>query len=262
MTKTAALPMYDFPHLRPHTDSLWQGIRAEFGKIGYETGSTLNRSIGVKDLWASPNLGFAQTCGLPYVGGLRGNVSLIGTPDYGIIPDQPGWYNSVVIARSSDSRAKLADFSGATLAYNGADSQSGLYALMFELQTIFGSAPFFGRCDKSGGHVFSAKAVAEGSADIAAIDAVTWRYLLQSAPETRQLKVLQTTAPSPGLPYIAAKNANALTNAVETAIANLPIADKAALGLKGFWRSKPEDYNMIAARAAVSAAIIDAHNIF
>jgi len=263
MKMIAALQMYDFPHLRPHTDTLWQGIRAAFGKIGYDAGDTLNRSIGTAELWHSPNLGFAQTCGLPYVSGLRGMVTLIGTPDYGILPDQPGWYNSVIIARKTDSKAALADFAGAKFAYNGTNSQSGLLAIMFEIQKNFGNAPFFGSCQKSGEHAQSVQAVIEGRADIAAIDAVTWRYLQQSVPKTRQLKVLQSTAPTPGLPYISAlrDGSEALTNAVNTAITNLPSTSKTALGLKGFWRSTPEDYDIIAERAIRSAAVIAAHGI-
>ncbi|NOR62411.1 MAG: PhnD/SsuA/transferrin family substrate-binding protein [Rhodobacteraceae bacterium] len=263
MSRIAALPMYDFPHLRPHTDGLWQSIRSEFQKIGFESEHALNRDLSPALLWAHPNLGFTQTCGLPYVNGLRGNATLIGTPDYGIHPGKPGWYNSVIIARQSDKRMALAEFVGAEFAYNGANSQSGLFAIMFELQDSHGNARFFGSCVKSGGHALSVKAVAEGRADIAAIDAVTWRYLQQSAPETSQLKVLHATAPSPGLPYISGKPERSfpLADAVEVAIKNLPDAHKNALGLKGFWRAKPEDYDIIAARAKLAAPIMAAHGI-
>lgn len=263
MSKIAALQMYDFPYLRAHTDNLWQSIWTEFQKIGFETESKLNRSIGTKELWTSPNLGFAQTCGLPYVSGLRGKVGLIGTPDYGIIPDRPGWYNSVIIARKSDFRSNLSEFLGATFAYNGANSQSGLFAMMFELQAQFGNTRFFGTCKKSGGHTFSANAVIEGHADIAALDAVTWQYLQNALPDINQLKVLQSTTPNPGLPYISAQftDAESLANAVETAIETLSPADKTPLGLKGIWRAHPEDYDIIAERAALCTAVIAAHSI-
>ena len=263
MSRIAALPMYDFPYLRADTDALWQSIRSEFQKIEFETARALNRDLNPPNLWAHPNLGFAQTCGLPYISGLRGTVTLIGTPDYGILPDKPGWYNSVIIARQNDKRMALAEFTGANFAYNGANSQSGLFAIMFELQASLGDERFFGSCQKSGSHALSVKAVAEGRADIAAIDAVTWRYLQQVAPETNQLKVLHATAASPGLPYISGKPERrfSLVTAVEAAIKDLPDANKKALGLKGFWRAKPEDYGIIAARAKRAASIVAAHGI-
>ncbi len=260
MSHIAALPMYDFPHLRPHTNALWQSIRAEFRKIGFETSGALNRKLGQTALWAHPNLGFAQTCGLPYVSGLRGHVSLIGTPNFGIIPDKPGWYNSVIIARQSDKRKALADFAGAQFAYNSANSQSGLFAIMQTLQADFGGAAFFSHCQKTGAHMQSAKAVADGRADIAAIDAVSWRYLQMFLPETHQLKVLQATAANPGLPYISGRESS-LANAVETAISILPDTHKKPLGLKGLWHAKPEDYDIIDRRATLAAPIIAAHGI-
>lgn len=45
----------------------------------------------------------------------------------------------------------------------------------------------------------------EGEADIAAIDCVTFGYLLQESPDSVQgIKVLQYSASSPGLPLISA----------------------------------------------------------
>ena len=263
MSKIAALPMYNQPHLRAHNDELWRCIREKFQTIGFATEAMLDRGINTSTLWNSPNLGFAQTCGLPYVSSLRGKVSLLGTPDYGIISGQPGWYHSLIIARQSDSRATLAIFDGATFAYNDANSQSGLYALMYELQAQIGSESFFGKCLKSGSHVNSALAVIESRADIAAIDAVTWRYIQTAVPDVALLKVIGATAPNPGLPYITAlqEHTEVLSNAVTKAIKTLPQASKQALGLKGFWHARPEDYDIIATRAKCSAAVITAHGI-
>ena len=263
MSKPAALPMYDLAGIRSSTDALWRGIRSEFAKIGFDADRTLDRQSDITRLWSDPDLGLSQTCGLPYATTLRDKVTLIGTPDYGILPDQPGWYNSVIIARNNDSRGDLKDFAGATFAYNGANSQSGLYAIMFEIQSAFGNGCFFDKCHKSGGHVLSAKAVIQGQADIAAIDAVTWRYLQHLLPDCDQLKVLGTTSPGPGLPYISGNgnDETALADAIETAIGNLLPADKMKLGIKGLWRSRPEDYDIILERATLSAAVIAAHGI-
>ena len=261
MTGIAALPMYDFPEIRPATDNLWRGIRSGLQRLGMEAEEQLNQRLDSAEIWSSPDLALAQTCGFPYVHSLRSRVTLVGTPDYGILPDQPGWYNSVIVARKSDARRRLGEFAGATFAYNGADSQSGLYAIMFELQAAFGNARFFGSCLRSGAHALSAKAVIEGGADIASIDAVSWRYLLRFQPGASHLKVVATTSPCPGLPYISSSNKAALplANAVESALDALPSADKNDLGIKGFWHSRPEDYAIIQERATLSAEVIAAH---
>ncbi len=261
MTSPATLPMYDFAELRPHTDALWAAIRAAFLELGIKADKALSRDTPPPSLWANPALAFAQTCGLPYVSQLRGKATLIGAPDYGIIPGKPGWYNSAIIVRGDDTRSRLADFAGATFAYNEPSSQSGLFAMMHMVQSGFGSGQFFGDCHLSGAHVFSVHAVMEGRADIAAIDAVTWRYVQKFMPETSSLRVLATTSPSPGLPYITGKihEAAPLAKAVETALNGLAPAHRQALGLKGFWHAKPDDYGLISERAAQSAAVIAAH---
>jgi ABC-type phosphate/phosphonate transport system substrate-binding protein len=261
MSTPAALPMYDLPELRPHTDALWAAIRTALADVGVEADKALDRITPPPTLWANPALGFAQTCGLPYVRALRGKVTLIGTPDYGIIPEKPGWYNSAIIVREKDARAQLADYAGAAFAYNDANSQSGLYAIMHMLHTGFGDGRFFGKCQMSGAHVLSVQAVLEERADIAAIDAVTWRYAQKFMPETERLRVLATTMPSPGLPYIsrAGQKAAPLAAAVERAIKGLAPAHRQALGIKGLWHADRDDYNLIAKRAAQSATVISAH---
>ena len=49
------------------------------------------------------------------------------------------------------------------------------------------------------------RAVAQGEADVAYIDAVSWRLLKLYDPLARGIHVLGATAPSPGLPLITAK---------------------------------------------------------
>jgi ABC-type phosphate/phosphonate transport system substrate-binding protein len=62
---------------------------------------------------------------------------------------------------------------------------------------------WFGELIKSGGHRLSADMVADGRADIAAVDALCWHLYRQLQPESAsRLRVLQWTPALPGLPYI------------------------------------------------------------
>jgi ABC-type phosphate/phosphonate transport system substrate-binding protein len=88
----------------------------------------------------------------------------------------------------------------------------------------------------TGAHRESARAVAAGRADIAAIDAVSWRLIEAHHPEIScRLRVMSHTDPTPGLPLITAKGRDPapLARAAASAIAALGTAERAALGLAG-----------------------------
>lgn len=111
-----------------------------------------------------------DTCSYPYRVRLHSKVSLVGTPDYGVPGCPPGYYNSVIVIRAGDGRTSLAAFARGRLAYNEALSQSGWSAPHAHMASE-GLA-----CQnrlETGSHQASAKAVHEGRADLAAIDAVT-----------------------------------------------------------------------------------------
>ncbi len=77
--------------------------------------------------------------------------------------------------------------------------------------------------------------MAEGRADIAALDVVTWELIQKYDDFAVDLRVLAQTPPTPGLPYIAAAGVDrqATYDAVSAAIAGLDQADRDELCLKG-----------------------------
>ncbi len=257
MPGIASLPMYDFPEIRESTQMLWQKIRQELAKKGINSPKELAQPTDFLKFWRDPNLMFSQTCGLPFVRHLREDVKILGTPDYGL-GTRPGWYHSVFIVRHNDPRQDLSEMRGSCFCFNSKGSQSGLYAPMHSLYSTFGTSDFFKEMKISGGHALSAIMVAKNQADIAAIDAVTWRLLEQFHPVTRSLRMLEITKETPGLPYICHKSQNGdlVAECVKNGIENLPKAHKDALGITGFWRSKPDDYTIISENAIqVSGAL-------
>jgi len=233
----ASLPMYDRPETVDATDRFWSEIAARLDQAP----DALSREGDLWDQWLSPDLVLSQTCGFPYRARLHDRVTLIGTPDYGLPGCPPGHYNSVLVVRDDDPRETLADFADAPFAYNESMSQSGWAApATHAAAQNLSLSPAV----QTGGHARSAAAVAEGQADLAAIDAMTWHLMLAYGDFTGKLRELSRTEPTPGLPYIAAIGADrdATFNAITDAIAALPPDLRQRLGLRGLVAIPPQDY--------------------
>jgi ABC-type phosphate/phosphonate transport system substrate-binding protein len=238
----ASLGMYDFGAAQAANDRLWTLIRTGLQGRGIDAPTALTRGAHAYwDAWQAPDLILSQTCGYPFRARLHDTVTYVGTPDYGVEGCAPGYYRSVFVARVDDPRRTLADFNGARFAYNEALSQSGWAAPQTHAARLGISLP---PRLQTGGHRLSAAAVAEGRADIAALDAVTYALLQANDPVVGQLKVLAMTDPTPGLPYITAagRDAQPIFDAVSEAVAALDPMDRAHLRLKGFVRIPVTDY--------------------
>jgi len=242
--------MYDWPEIRAETDALWRLLRAAFAAQGIAAPERLSRDIDPMALWRAPRLVLAQCCGLPYVRFLRESVVLLGAPDYAVPGCPPGYYCSAIVVRAEDPRERLGAFRGARPAVNDTGSQSGWAALMYRLAMEGRAAGFLAAPVMTGAHRASARAVAEGRADLAALDYVSWRLALRFEPAAARLRVLTLTEPTPGLPMIAASGtAPARYRAIlGEVLENLPRHLREALGIHGFCPFGPEDYAPIARR--------------
>jgi ABC-type phosphate/phosphonate transport system substrate-binding protein len=197
-----------------------------------------------------------MTCGLPVVRGLAGKVEVLGAPDYGVPGAPRGHYRSAIVVRADDPRTTLAEFRGARLAVNGLDSQSGYGAILHHAAPLAEDGRFFGTAEITGAHTASIARVAEGVADIAAIDFVTWRIACRFRPEAARLRVLMLTDPTPGTPFIAARGVDVARYraAVSTVLGGLDEATRAAIGLAGFVPLDLADYALITERLAAAEA--------
>lgn len=234
--------MYDRAEVQAANDRLWRLIRDGMRARGLAAPSTLTRGeMAYMPGWLSPDLVLAQTCGFPYRARLHGKVTLVGTPDYGVEGCPAGHYRSVFVARADDGRS-LAEFDGTPLAYNDPLSQSGWAAPQNQAAKLGLGFP---AGIQTAGHIASARAVAEGQADLAALDAVTWAMIGDwDASLATTLRVVDLTDPTPGLPLIAGAGAQPgpIFDAVSFAIAELAPEDRAALHLKGLVKIPAEAY--------------------
>ena len=238
----ASLGMYELAGMAPANDRLWALIRDALRARGIAAPDALTRGEEAYwQAWQAPDLVLSQTCGFPYRAKLHDKVTLIGTPDYGLPGCPPGHYCSVFVARRDDPRRTLAEFDGTPLAYNEPLSQSGWAAPQTHAAT---RGLRFPAGVQTGGHRLSAAAVAGGQADLAALDALTWALLVERGGDTLALKEIERTAPTPGLPLIAAAGTDgeAVFAAVAGAIAALSPDDREMLHLKGIVRIAPSAY--------------------
>jgi len=93
---------------------------------------------------------------------------------------------------------------------------------------------------------------ADGSAAVAAIDAVSWLLALDHEPAAHKLRVLTRTRPTPGLPLITSLGHEAhrldLVTAIRRGIAGLDHTSRQALHLEGFEPHTGADYAVIKQR--------------
>lgn len=232
----ASLSMYDRPETRAANDRYWDLIAEALADLGQDAPQKLDRESDPWDVWQSPNLVLSQTCGLPFRAKLHEHVSLAATPVWEINAPA-GHYFSVLVTKHGFDTA-IAD---ATIAVNEPLSQSGWAApsdWAIRQGTQFKSTLL------TGAHIASAKAVAEGKADIAAIDAVTWTMIKRWDSFAKNLKEFAQTRPTPTLPYITSKqnNPDTIYKAVCSAIATLSKSDAELLCLKSAIQLNKADY--------------------
>ena len=194
--------MYDRPETAAAYDTLWAGVRDHLRRGAISAPDQLTRGdLALMAGWVSPDLLISQTCSLPYRAKLADRVQIIATPDYALPNCPAGHYNSVYVARRCDGFRDLAAVAGQDFAYNEALSHSGWAAPWADHQARgLNLRPRL----RTGSHHASALAVAQGRADYAAIDALTWDMITEYDDFAADLCVIDHTPTSPALPYVTA----------------------------------------------------------
>lgn len=224
--------MYDRPETATAWDRFWALVREALRALGQDAPEGLTRGGDLWAQWQAQDLVLGQTCGLPFRARLRGAVTLVASPDFGLEGCAPGEYCSVLVARAGDARRSVHDFSGAPLAVNDVLSQSGWGAVWaFGQEAGVDLRPVL----LTGAHRASARAVAEGRADWASLDAQSWRMMQRWDDWAADLRVIARTPATPGLPFICApgRDPGPVRAALRAAIAGMDAADRAVLDLCG-----------------------------
>lgn len=223
MRYRAALPMYDLPELRAETDRFWRRLKSALPhgtEVVFERPATHAEMVA---LLADRSCILSQTCWGPISQGLLPDLTILAQPDYSPFPGGDGpLYRSAIIATGTGDDAPppkkgalipTQALSGKRLAYNEPASLSGYISLQRDTEMPFSQEIL------TGSHRASLCAVAQGDADIAAIDNQTFALLRAHEPLAKKVHVIGWTAPRMGLPYVANPAAPApLTNAIRAAL--------------------------------------------
>jgi len=252
-TPIAVLPMYDFPWIVGANDALWASISARLAEAGVQSPKALTRGPNPAAQWRDPTLIFGQACGYPYVAGLKDAVTLIAAPEYAFPGCDGAVHRSFLVCRARDPRRALDEFRGSTAALNGWDSNTGMNLFRAAVAPIARGAPFFRAVVVTGSHEASVTAVADGRADLASIDCVSFALIESGRPElVERVAIIAESPLSPGLPFIASARLGAPTiaavrEALIGALADPRVAEaRAALGLKSARPTSPAEYDRVA----------------
>jgi ABC-type phosphate/phosphonate transport system substrate-binding protein len=251
-TPIAVLPMYDFPWIAAANDALCASIATRLAEAGVRAPMKLTRGGDLAARWRHSSLIFGQTCGYPYVTALKEMVTLIAAPEYSFPGCTEASHRSFIIRHVDEPRRALDEFRGTVAALNAQDSNTGMNLFRAAIASVAGEAPFFRATIVTGSHEASVTAVAEGGADLASIDCVSFALLQRGRPELIERVAIVAQSPlSPCLPFIASASLPtptiaAVREALFNALADPDLTEtRAALGLTGARIARPADYDRV-----------------
>jgi ABC-type phosphate/phosphonate transport system substrate-binding protein len=250
--RIAAFSMYDLPQLSSATDAFWRAIAQRLENAGLsDVPLSLTRSEDHANAWRHPNLLLGQACGYPLMKQFRNAVRIIATPVY-TSPGCDGPHHcSVFISNMKAGRQRLHDLRGGICAVNGYDSNTGMNLLRAAIAPLARGKSFFDSVLVTGSHLASLKAVADGRADLAAIDCVSFTHFqrFESSLAARVARIgpsMRTAAP----PFITAAETDDAARAIlREALSNVA-ADpglepvRRALSIGGFEFLDETDYEL------------------
>lgn len=249
----AAMPMYN---VTPTLGALWRAfahdvVTLAFGADSANEVSLLDEPFGeLRGLWRRGDLLLSQTCGYPLVHELGNHVDVVATPIFDANGCDGARYRSVLVVSSNGGAHDidtLADCRGTRAAYNGDDSNSGMNAFRHAVAPHARNGRFFASVVRTGSHLRSLHTVAEGGADVAAIDCVTFAFVQDELPDlAKRARVIGVTASAPGLPLIASRALGPecllrVRDALDAALSADPERAR-RLRVKGFARLTRNDY--------------------
>ncbi len=245
--------MYDLPQLRPATDAFWSAVAKRLKNGGLaNVPATLNRTDDYISTWSDPGLLLGQACGYPLMKQFRHRVQVVATPIYKLSTCEGAEHRSLFIVNAKSGCQALSDLRGSVCAVNGFDSNTGMNLLRAAVAPVAQGKPFFQSIVVTGSHYKSLKAVADGRADLAAIDCVSFAHFQHFEPElTSQVKEISQSALALAPPFITgAKTEDKTLGLLRDALMDVAADPElepilSALSIGGFAYKTEADYQRI-----------------
>lgn len=204
MSKQASLPMYDFPEVRAATDAWWSGVAKHMLKAGVdETPAQLQHDVPVKSLWQHKDLLLSQCCGFDVVFGFKDSLDVLLVTDWVVEGCHNGHYSSWIVVHEDSPHQHISDLFNGVAVINGRESHSGMHSLLTMVQPYSKDGIFFQRIFESGAHADSLVAIQQKTADVAAIDCITYQLIKTYRPAALNgIRVIGQTNAAPAHPYV------------------------------------------------------------
>jgi ABC-type phosphate/phosphonate transport system substrate-binding protein len=203
-------------------------------------------------LLLAPGLWFGHTCGYPLMKRLRRQVAPFCVPLFDVPGTDGKQYTSRIIVAADSTIESIIDSRGRVAAMNNPDSNSGMNVLRNAVAQVHEGGDFFARVLTTGGHLYSLQAVAEGAADIAAIDCVSYQLIEDWRPELcARVRIIADSVKTCGLPLVMSHAALAETDSgrlvasLNEALATCGGEVAGTLHLAGFAEATLDDYRSI-----------------
>ncbi|MCP4874354.1 MAG: PhnD/SsuA/transferrin family substrate-binding protein [Gammaproteobacteria bacterium] len=246
--KIIACGMYAFT---PELEQAWQQLFDIFIEVSGDAAISL--SLGSdQTLLREPDLLFGHTCGYPLMTRLKDYLTPFCVPVFDVPGTDGKFYSSRFIIGASSTIDSLAQSQNKIAVINDADSNSGMNVFRHAVAGLTTSTHFFSSVRISGGHLHSLEAVADGNADIAAIDCVSYQLIEDQWPElTSRVRSIGFSAKTCGLPFVLPLTAvdsvdrNQWVDGLNRALGLAPEAVRKRLHLKGFEAVTLQDYQGI-----------------
>jgi ABC-type phosphate/phosphonate transport system substrate-binding protein len=206
----ASLPMYDIVELRHAHDALWVGMARHFRHQGIDhVPRKLVHDRPVNSLWSADNLFMSQCCGYDVVYQFKDRFQILATPWFDAPGCSQGNYSSTIVVPTNSLKTDVIDMAGTVAVVNGPESHSGMNALFSLVAPHSRNNRFFSEVKISGSHVESLALLANGQADVAAVDCLTYELLSRYRPAAiRGTRPLGLTCSAPAPPYVTARAFN------------------------------------------------------
>ena len=234
----AALPWYRFPETQPILDAIWKDVASELRAAGVEhPPEFLDHTTPHKDLLGKASLTLSQCCGPDLFEDYAIDMVPFAAPVISAYDVAPGYYFSYIVTGKSGVTGKSAEFNSPRVVINSRTSHSGCTAVKLWLDAC-GIEEY--TVYESGSHSNSVRELQAGRANIAAIDALSWRFL-----DARDLNILDNSEPVIAPPFIAGLKSTIPTDLMR------PMLDRAfkrhgePLGITGLVPITKSDYRQL-----------------
>ncbi len=242
--------MYAFtPVLR----EAWQALFDEFLQLNdsRESIESAIRFDSDYNALKQPGLFIGHTCGYPLMRYLQQYCSPVCVPVFDVEGCNGKYYSSRFIVAPDSDISEIRHCRNHVAAINSHDSNSGMNVLRHAVAQCGQPPPFFSSVIETGSHFNSLQAVAEGRADIASIDCVSYALIHDERPRiTAQVKTLGYSAATCGLPLVTSKtgqycDSDTMLQRLNEALGRLPESHRKTLHLDRFSSVSWNDYQGI-----------------